>query len=63
MRKSARRTILIALMAGGALVGTAAVPLRTIQPDGSGDDDGQAPAGGSRPARVALRTTSSSCCR
>ncbi len=56
MRMSARRTILIALMAGGALIGAAApaladaeaaaVPLRTMQPDGSGDDDGRAPAGG-----------------
>lgn len=49
MKMSARRTILIALMAGGALVGAAApaladadataVPLRTMQPDDSGDDD------------------------
>lgn len=57
MRMSARRTILIALMTGGAFVDAAApaladaeaaaVPLRTMQPDDSGDDDdGRALAGG-----------------
>ncbi len=54
MRMSARKTILTALMAGGAVVGTAApaladaeataAPLSAAQQDD--DDNGRAPAGG-----------------
>ncbi|MGH3931517.1 MAG: hypothetical protein ACRDTF_16280 [Pseudonocardiaceae bacterium] len=56
MRMSARRTILTALLAGGAVVGGAApaladaeampATLGIAQGDDGGDDNGQAPVGG-----------------
>ncbi|MGH4000577.1 MAG: hypothetical protein ACRDTJ_24295 [Pseudonocardiaceae bacterium] len=57
MKMSARKTILTALMAGGAVVGIAApaladaeataAPLSAVQQDDDDDDDnGRAPAGG-----------------